>query len=246
MAGSDDRYDALAAGTALAGVRTLQPKVHCIANDAAASLTANVLLAVGAVPSMTHNPSEAADFTKSADALSINLGMLTESRREAIEVAASTACDNDIPWVLDPVLSNRSPSRLKLCLGLLDRRPDVIRGNAREIDAICDAVNSTRRELARKRSVVVVITGVVDQIISGGQTREFTLGHRWMSDTTGTGCALSALIAATLAVIDDTFSAAARVMEIYGSTGQAASVRAGGPGTFVGHFLDCLHEASTV
>ena len=61
-----------------------KPKVHCIVNDVAATLAANVLLAVGAQPSMTNDPFEVTAFTESADALSINLGMLTNDKRLAI------------------------------------------------------------------------------------------------------------------------------------------------------------------
>ena len=44
--------------TPLARIRARQPLVHCIVNEAAMTLTANVLLAAGAHPSLTNNPKE--------------------------------------------------------------------------------------------------------------------------------------------------------------------------------------------
>ena len=42
----------------LARLRTRAPRVHCITNSVAQQFTANVLLAAGAVPSMTISPEE--------------------------------------------------------------------------------------------------------------------------------------------------------------------------------------------
>lgn len=246
MTGKHDNSETAAGVRAVTGIRERQSRVHCIVNEAAVSVTANVLLAVGAVPSMSHDPLEVADFTESSDALSVNLGMLTDSKRDAIETAASTAGDNGIPWVLDPALSNRSESRLKFCETLLERRPRVIRGNAAEIDSLCNAMKLTRQDLARNRSIVVMTTGEVDQIISRKHIQELDFGHAWMESVTGMGCALSALLAAFLTVIDDAFEAAVEIAQLYGSIGRAAATRSGGPGTFLGHFLDGLYAESVL
>ena len=67
-----------------------------------------------------------------------------------------------------------------------------------------------------------------------------------MNNTTGMGCALSALLTAVLTVYDNTVDAAAEILQIYGSAGQAAAMRSQGPGTFVSHFMDCLYDESVV
>ena len=46
----------------LSRLRERCPRVHCITNAAAQAFTANVLLAAGAVPSMTIDADEVADF----------------------------------------------------------------------------------------------------------------------------------------------------------------------------------------
>ncbi|HEX2255390.1 MAG TPA: hydroxyethylthiazole kinase, partial [Afifellaceae bacterium] len=43
-------------------VRQAEPRVHCLTNGVAQAFTANVLLAVGAVPSMTSDPAEVGAF----------------------------------------------------------------------------------------------------------------------------------------------------------------------------------------
>ena len=53
----------------LAVLRARRPRVHCITNTVAQAFTANALLAIGAVPSMTTSPGEIAAFAGNADAL---------------------------------------------------------------------------------------------------------------------------------------------------------------------------------
>src|SRR5258708_33024775 len=91
----------------LARLRARGPRVHCITNAVAQNFTANVLLAAGAVPSMTVAPDEIAAVVARADALLVNLGTLDRGRREAAEVAIEEATDERRPWVLDPVFLDR-------------------------------------------------------------------------------------------------------------------------------------------
>jgi hydroxyethylthiazole kinase len=62
------------AADVLARIKGRAPRVHCITNSVAQAYTANVLLAAGAVPSMTIAPEEIAAFVAGADALLVNLG----------------------------------------------------------------------------------------------------------------------------------------------------------------------------
>ena len=55
-------------------LRERSPRVHCITNTVAQAFTANVLLAAGAIPSMTIAPQEISEFAARADALLVNLG----------------------------------------------------------------------------------------------------------------------------------------------------------------------------
>src|SRR2546423_1494447 len=74
----------------LARLRVRAPRVHCITNSVAQAFTANTLLAVGAIPSMTLAVDEIGAFVARADALLVNLGTFDEERRAA-EVAATAA-----------------------------------------------------------------------------------------------------------------------------------------------------------
>src|SRR5688500_2519517 len=81
---------ATAAGL-LARLRGQRPRVHCITNAVAQAFTANVLLAAGAIPSMTIDAEEVGDFVAGADALLINLGTFDAGRQAAADIAVETA-----------------------------------------------------------------------------------------------------------------------------------------------------------
>src|SRR5258707_1928367 len=86
----------------LARLRARSPRVHCITNAVAQNFTANALLAVGAVPSMTVPPDEIAEFVARADALLGNLGTLDQEPRQAAHIAIEVERDELRPPVLGP------------------------------------------------------------------------------------------------------------------------------------------------
>src|SRR6266571_2727807 len=92
-------------------IRARRPRVHCITNAVAQAFTANMLLAVGAVPSMTIAQKEVRAFAARADALLINLGTFDPERHKASLAAIAVANKQGIPWVLDPVFIDRSKPR---------------------------------------------------------------------------------------------------------------------------------------
>src|ERR1700675_5100910 len=91
------------AADVLARISERAPRVHCITNSVAQQYTANMLLAAGAVPSMTISPEEIGAFVAGADALLVNLGTFDAERRSAIDVALGAAGGKGVPWLLDPV-----------------------------------------------------------------------------------------------------------------------------------------------
>src|SRR5580704_6177025 len=99
------------AADVLARIRERAPRVHCITNSVAQQYTANMLLAAGAIPSMTISPDEIGVFTAGADALLVNLGTFDKERKSAIEVALGGVAERGIPWLLDPVFIERSLGR---------------------------------------------------------------------------------------------------------------------------------------
>ena len=98
----------------LARVRARAPRVHCITNAVAQTFTANMLLAAGAVPSMTIAPAEIGAFVARADGLLVNLGTFDTERRAAVDVAIEAAGER-VPWVLDPVFIDRARRAGGLC-----------------------------------------------------------------------------------------------------------------------------------
>src|SRR6476661_10088867 len=93
----------------LARLRERRPRVHCITNAVAQAFTANMLLAAGAVPSMTIALREVKAFAARADAVLINLGTFDPERQKASLAAIAVANKAGIPWVLDPVFIDRCP-----------------------------------------------------------------------------------------------------------------------------------------
>src|SRR3989304_7463463 len=94
-----------------ARVRARAPRVHYITNAVAQNFTANMLLALGAIPSMTIAPEEVAEFAGRADALLINLGTLDAERRAAAEIASAVMGEAARPGVADPGLVERPVPR---------------------------------------------------------------------------------------------------------------------------------------
>lgn len=237
---------ALAAGAArdaadvLARLRARAPRVHCITNSVAQNFTANVLLAAGAQPSMTIAPEEIGHFAAGADALLVNLGTFDRERAEAIDIAVAAASAAGRPWVLDPVLIDRSPPRAALARRLLTHHPAVLRLNAAEFDALADG--KTPAEFAAARATVVALSGATD--IVAGKDRQASLGngHPLMARITAMGCAGSALVAACLAVEQDAWLAGLAGLLMLGAAGEIAGGASEGPGSFAVAILDALYR----
>ena len=230
---SDDRARELLhrAKSGLSAVRGQRPRVHCLTNPVAFNLTANLLLATGAVPSMTATAEAMPDFIRSSDGLLINLGMLDGARRAAIEAALPATGELGRPWLLDPVKVDRSPVRLAYARRLLEHGPAVLRGNDAEMAALADAPETTG-------PTVLATTGAVDRVVQEGRHLAIANGSPLMDRVTAMGCAASALIVAFLVVEPDPFWAAAAALAAIGVAGEMAAERARGPGSFAVAFLD--------
>jgi hydroxyethylthiazole kinase len=228
----------------LGRLRTQAPRVHCITNTVAQVITANTLLAVGAVPSMTIAREEVGAFVESAAALLVNLGTLDAERRAASEAAIDTAQRAKIPWVLDPVFIDRSPARAAYARALLARKPAAIRLNRGEFLALSGTTGEPEAivSFARAHGVAVGLTGATDVISDGERLVAIGNGDPLMQRVTALGCAESALVAACLAVERDAWRACAAALLIFGVAGEIAARRARGPGSFAVELLDALHE----
>ncbi|MCK5192823.1 MAG: hydroxyethylthiazole kinase, partial [Desulfobulbaceae bacterium] len=164
-------------------VRSNAPLVHNITNYVVMNSTANALLSVGASPVMAHAVEEVEDMVGIASSLVINMGTLSEKWIEAMLKAGKKATDKGIPVVFDPVGVGATGYRTDTAQAIINScRPCIIRGNASEIMALCNAniktkgVDSTlsadsaldsAKLLAGETGAVVVISGETDYITDG-------------------------------------------------------------------------------
>jgi len=231
----------------LARVRARAPRVHCVTNSVAQQYTANMLLAVGAVPSMTIARQEIAAFVSSADALLVNLGTFDTERRAAIEVAldamGEAIGEGRMPWVLDPVFIERSPARARYARGLLARGPAVVRLNVAEFTALSmgDATAEATARFAGANATIVALTGDVDRVTDGVRRAAIANGHPLMRLVTAMGCAGSALVCSALAVETDSCLATIAALTALGVAGEVAAEQAKGPGSFAATIIDALY-----
>jgi len=233
-----------AAASLLDALRAKPIRVHAITNAAAQVFTANLLLAAGAIPSLTHASDEVEAFTARADALLVNLGTLDTERRAGIVAAIETAHANHKPFILDPVFVDRSPPRLAWAKTLLTERPAILRCNGAEFEALCgaradeDALNASAREWR----CVIAQTGETDIVTDGARVARIANGHPLMTRITAMGCAGTALAAAFAALEADAFTAAAAALLCLGVAGEVAATQASGPGSFQPAILDALYS----
>lgn len=229
---------------ALAAVRTVKPRVHCITNSVAQTYSANALLALGAIPAMTIAPDEVAGFGEKADALLINLGTFDSVRRSAVDVVLPIIESRSRPWALDPAHAESSPNRAELARELLARKPAVLRCNAVEFEILTgDTANElTVRAAAMEFDTVVAVTGAVDIVADGERLLRIANGHELQSRVTAAGCAATALVAAFLATDADAFTATASALTTVGVAAEIAGRDARGPGSLQIGFLDELYR----
>jgi len=231
------------AADVLARLRERRPRVHCITNAVAQAFTANVLLAAGAVPSMTVAPEEIAEFVARADALLVNLGTLDRERRAAAEIAIETARDERRPWVLDPVFVERSQPRTTFAKTLVAKMPSAMRLNGAEFSALADVapVDDALRRYAVDQLCVVALTGATDRVTDGVRFARIENGDPLMGRVTAMGCAGAALVAACSAVEGDAWLATCAALLAFAVAGECAAARAHGLGSFAVEIIDALH-----
>lgn len=231
------------------------PLVHCMTNDVVQTFTANVLLALGASPAMVIDAGEAAQFSAIASSLLVNVGTLTQPRAQAMRAAVESANRSATPWALDPVAVGALSLRSNFCRELLLLHPAAIRGNASEIMALAGLSSGGRgvdttdtaatalpaaQSLARESGAIVAVTGEVDYITDGQRTLAVQGGDPLMTRVVGTGCALSAVVAACCALPGDRLENVAGACALMKCAGQQAA-NGRGPGSFVPAFLDALY-----
>lgn len=241
-------------------IRAAAPLVLSLTNSVVQPLTANLLLALGAVPAMLNDAEEAEEMLRGgASALLVNLGTLTREQGLAMQGAVREANRLNLPWVLDPVAVGALSLRTRLAEQLKGQTPRLIRGNASEILALAgysavtkgpesttsssDAVQAAK-ELALHTGAAVLVTGRTDYATDGHQVIATENGHAMMSRVTGVGCSMGALAAACAAVSPSPLQAAVSTAVLMGIAGELAFAQSPAPGSFAVSLLDCLYTLS--
>jgi hydroxyethylthiazole kinase len=244
------------AADVLARIRERAPRVHCITNSVAQQYTANMLLAAGAVPSMTISADEIGAFVGGANALLVNLGTFDRERKSAIEQAVKTAAEKKLPWLLDPVFVDRSPARAQFGRGLLAARPTVVRLNHVEFVALAwqgagygadhgadpSADPAAAMRFAQANATIIALTGNIDIVSDGHRRIAIANGDPLMALVTAMGCAGAAFVCAALAVETDAWLATLTGLAAFGVAGELAAQKAQGPGSFAVAMIDALHR----
>ena len=241
-----------------------RPLLECVTNVVTVNDVANVILAAGASPVMGDAVDEVPDFVKIASAVVLNVGSMACAK--SFEVAMECAEKLARPVVYDPVGVGAAGLRTTLTFKLLDRHPcAVVRGNASEIRTLAEGAGETKgvdaaegdavteatlparlqvvKAVAQHYHCTVAMSGAIDLISDGETSFACRNGVPWMSRVTGTGCSLTGLMGAFVAVAakDEMAEAAAMATAMMGMAGEAAFAKARGLG--LGSFRICLMDA---
>ncbi len=239
-----------------ANLKENRPVVHAITNWVTAGDVAHALNAIGARPVMAVASEEVEEIAARADALVLNLGTPDPLRVKAMLLAGHTANSLGRPVVFDPVGAGASGFRGDAIRRILSElRITIVRGNGAEIGALTETGGKLRGVdsdlgpsdvpgsaglLSRKTGAVVLSSGPQDLVVRDREAVAVENGHSMMGWVTGTGCMLSAIVAAFAAVEKDPMIAAVAAATFFGLAGERAAQAAKGPGTFKAALLDAL------
>ncbi len=193
------------------------PLIHCITNPISINDCANVVLALGGKPIMAEHPKEVSEITKTAAALAVNLGNITDARMESILISGVTADTNNIPSIIDIVGVSCSSLRMELAKKYIETcHPKVVKGNLSElksligmptnslgVDASADDTINTNllqalSDFSFHNNCVIVASGVEDLVLYKKTAYIIENGVPMLSRVTGTGCMLNVTIATYL------------------------------------------------
>jgi hydroxyethylthiazole kinase len=235
-----------------------KPLVHHITNMVVMNDTANITLAIGALPVMAHAIEEVEEMVSIAQALVLNIGTLYPEQVTAMLRAGKRANQLGVPIVLDPVGAGATRLRTETAMRLLSElRMSAIRGNAAEVGTLIGVAGETRgvesmamvddkaavaQRAARTFNCTVAITGASDYITDGERLAQVDNGHPLLASITGSGCMATSLVGAFLAVEPDAWLATTTALVAMGVAGEMAARLAGGPGTFRSHLLDAVSQ----
>lgn len=253
----------------LENVRNNSPLIHNITNYVTVNDCANIVLACGASPIMADDKAEVEEITTICAGLNINIGTLNSRTIASMLIAGKRANALGHPVVLDPVGAGASKLRTETALQLLEEVSfTVIRGNISEIKTLASGSGTTKgvdadiadrvteenidevvtfaKAFARKTAAVIAITGAIDIVADGEKAYCIRNGHPMMASITGTGCQLSAMMAAFVtANPGHSLEAAAAAVSAMGYAGEVAQGRLtqwDGNATYRNYIIDAIYN----
>ncbi len=249
----------------LDAVREHNPLIHNITNLVSAHFTANGLLALGASPMMAESPDEMAELAAISGAVVLNLGTPSDEKVSAMLAAGIAANQAGVPVVLDPVAVGTSHLRQKTVATLTQNiQFSAIRGNAGELAYLADVQWTSKgvdvgqgsgnlaeiaQKVAQKFNTIAVLSGENDFVANNKQVIKLSNGVPLFPKVTATGCLLSAIVGAFLAVAprEFAFQAACEACTVYAVAGELAAIglQATQSGTFAVRLLDALAKIDT-
>lgn len=243
-------------------IREKKPVIECITNIVTVNDCANILLAIGASPTMAHHIEEVEEIAAQVDGVVLNMGATDDI--PAMFLAGESAKKNNHIVVIDPVGVAASTFRRKKCLELIVKvKPDAIRGNLSEIKALIEDCNTALgvddpddkeanetfkdkvKKAAKNWNTIIIVSGKVDIVTDGEEYLENYHGDAMLKRITGSGCMTSSLLGAYLAT-DNTVQSAFYCMETMGLAGEEAAyntkAKDGGTMTFRNELIDCVSK----
>ena len=250
----------------LENVKEKEPLVQCITNFVTVNDCANILLAIGATPTMAMDVREVEEAVARVSALVCNMGAIEHT--ESMILAGKRANELQIPVVLDPVGAGGTTLRRNTVKELLEKvQFTAIRGNASEIKAIAGVcslgrgVDASKEDmvsedslkedifvfetLAKQLHCVIAVSGAIDVITDGERTMLIRNGCKTMARITGSGCMLTTLIGAFCgANKEDVFHATSLAVGVMGIAGELAEEKRRknktGNATYRNDFIDSI------
>ncbi|MEN6411351.1 MAG: hydroxyethylthiazole kinase [Veillonellales bacterium] len=238
-------------------VRNRCPLIVNLTNNVVTNFTANVLLAAGASPIMSEGAAEAESLAGSCDALILNIGTLHTRQISYFLKAGEYANKFKKPIVFDPVGVGATPYRNMAAAQIInDIKLSLIRGNYGEIGFLAGTADQVKgvdsasseanveslKQLAVQTGALVAATGPLDYVTDGERVFSNGTGDPLLQLVTGTGCALSSLTGAFLAVAEDKQLGVLAALAFYGAAAEKAADKAKGPGSFAVKFMDALYN----
>lgn len=240
-------------------VQKRKPLVYNITNNVVTNFTANVLLAAGAAPIMSEGAAEADSLAQIADAVILNIGTLHTRQITYCLKAGEYANKYGKPVIFDPVGVGATAYRNITAQQIVnDVQLSLIRGNYGEIGFLTGISGLTKgvdsasaaidveglKALSRQTGALIAATGRIDYVTDGLSVLSNATGHALLQLVTGTGCALSSLTGAFMAVAEDKQLGVLAALAFYGAAAEKAADASKGPGSFAMKFIDALYNLS--